>query len=316
MSRRARTVLQASAALLIVAAVVFFFRAQFVKNWEQVRNVHFKIDYLLLLLSLACTAASYLVNTAAWRYGINLFSTSRPFSFTQSIGMVNATQLTKYIPGKVWGYAMQATLVDRQEFPVSTILYINIFLALSSAFICLLVGGVYLVFSSLLLPRLVLILVTAAVLLIYIFFLAFNSSFFSFLTRILGRILKKSINFRRITFGQTMRMQLLSLASSAALGLSALFCAAGVGFSMDGRLAYSVFSGFLVSDTIGFLAFLVPGGIGIREGLFYLLLREHGGESLALILPIVMRLLSMCVDATLGVVGLVYLRKYVKEIPR
>jgi glycosyltransferase 2 family protein len=316
MSRRARTVLQASAALLIVAAVVFFFRAQFVKNWEQVRNVHFKIDYLLLLLSLACTAGSYLFNTAAWRYGINLFSTRRPFSFTQSIGMVNATQLTKYIPGKVWGYAMQATLVDRQEFPVSTILYINIFLALSSAFICLLVGGVYLVFSSLLLPRLVLALVTAAVLLIYIFFLAFNGSFFTFLTKILGRILKKAINFRRITFGQTMLMQLLSLASSAALGMSALICAAGVGFSMDGRLAYSIFSGFLVSDTIGFLAFLVPGGIGIREGLFYLLLREHGGESLALILPIVMRLLSMCVDAALGVLGLVYLRKYVKEIPR
>lgn len=316
MSRRARTVLQVCAALVIVAAVVFFFRAQFVKNWDQVRNVHIRIDYLLLLLSLAGTATSYLVNTAAWKYGINLFSTRRPFSFTQSIGMVNATQLTKYIPGKVWGYAMQATLVDRQEFPVSTVLYINIFLALSSAFICLLVGGVYLVFSSLLLARLVLVLATAAVLLIYIFFLAFNSSFFSFLTKILGRILKKPINFRRMTFGQTMWLQVLSLASSAALGLSALFCAAGLGVSMDGKLAYSIFSGFLVSDTVGFLAFLVPGGVGIREGLFYLLLREHGGESLALILPIVMRLLSMFVDAALGVLGLVYLRKYVKEIPR
>jgi len=316
MSRHARTVLQASAALLIVAAVVFFFRAQFVKNWEQVRNVHFKIDYLLLLLSLACTVASYLINTAVWRYGINLFATRQAFSFTQSIGMVNATQLTKYIPGKVWGYAMQAALVDRQEFPVSTILYVNIFLALSSAFICLLVGGVYLVFSSLLLGRVILVLVTAAVLFTYIFFLAFNSNFFSFLTKVLERVFKRPINFRRITLGQTMRMQALSLASSAALGLSALFCAAGVGFSMDGKLAYSIFSGFLVSDTIGFLAFLVPGGVGIREGLFYLLLREHGSESLALILPIVMRLLSMFVDATLGVLGLVYLRKYVKEIPR
>src|SRR5271157_3942073 len=60
MSRTVRAFLQAFAALLIVGAVAFFFRAQFVKNWNQVRNVHFQIDYFLLLLALVCILAAYL----------------------------------------------------------------------------------------------------------------------------------------------------------------------------------------------------------------------------------------------------------------
>ena len=192
MSRSGRAFLQAFAALLIVGAVAFFFRAQFVKNWNQVRNVHFQIDYFLLLLALVCILAAYLINTAAWRYGMNLSATKRPFSFRQSVGMVNTTQLTKYIPGKIWGYAMQVALLDRNEFSISTVLYINLFLALSSIFICLLLGGVYFIFFSLLLPRAVSVIATAAVLLTYAFFLGFNGSFFSLLTKVFGRILKKA----------------------------------------------------------------------------------------------------------------------------
>jgi uncharacterized membrane protein YbhN (UPF0104 family) len=74
-----------------------------------------------------------------------------------------------------------------------------------------------------------------------------------------------------------------------------------------------VCAGFLFSDTVGFLAFFVPGGIGVREGLFYLVLSEYGAGALALILPIAMRLMSMLVDALLGLLGLVYLRKYMNE---
>ncbi len=313
MNRKVRGLLQASVGVLIVVAVAFFFRAQFVKNWNQVRTLHFQLNYVLLSLALVCILVAYLVNTAAWRYGINLFATRRPFSFRQSIGMVNTTQLTKYIPGKIWGYAMQAALVDRNEFPISTVLSINLFLALSSAFLCLLLGGLYFIFFSLLLAPLVSVIATAAILLVYVFFLGFNGSFFSILTKVFERILRRPISACRFTLRQIMSMQLFMLISAAALGASALLCALGMGFPVRGRLVLTVVSGFLFSDTVGFLAFLVPGGVGVRESLFYLLLREHGGESFALILPIVMRLMSMLVDALLGLLGLVYLRTYIKE---
>jgi uncharacterized membrane protein YbhN (UPF0104 family) len=91
-----------------------------------------------------------------------------------------------------------------------------------------------------------------------------------------------------------------------------VLCSRGIGFDTSLQVGWSVFAGFVLSDTVGFLAFIVPGGIGVREGLFYLTLREHGAGPIALILPIAMRLMSMLADALLGLLGLIFLRKYVK----
>ncbi len=312
-SRKARNIAQSLAAILVVALVVYFFRSQFIKNWDQLRNARFSINYLFLALSLICMLLSYMVVTAMWRRGVNLLATGRRFSFTESVGMVNTTQLTKYIPGKVWGYAMQMVLVDRGSVPVSAVLYINLLLALTNSFIALIAGGLYFCLSSLLVPRSISITATAALLLVYVFFLLFNGRFFILLVRVSERILKRRIISYEIGLPDMMRLQVLSLISSIAFGLSAVLCTQGIGFVTSFRVGWSVFAGFLFSDTVGFLAFFVPGGIGVREGLFYLTLREHGAGPLALILPIALRLMSMLVDALLGLLGLIYLRKYMKK---
>lgn len=312
-SRKARNIAQSLAAILVVALVVYFFRSQFIKNWDQLRNARFSINYLFLALSLICMLLSYMVVTAMWRRGVNLLATGRRFSFTESVGMVNTTQLTKYIPGKVWGYAMQMVLVDRGSVPVSAVLYINLLLALTNSFIALIAGGLYFCLSSLLVPRSISITATAALLLVYVFFLLFNGRFFILLVRVSERILKRRIISYEIGLPDMMRLQVLSLISSIAFGLSAVLCTQGIGFVTSFRVGWSVFPGFLFSDTVGFLAFFVPGGIGVREGLFYLTLREHGAGPLALILPIALRLMSMLVDALLGLLGLIYLRKYMKK---
>jgi hypothetical protein len=312
-SRKARTIAQSLAAVLVVALVVYFFRNQFIKNWDQLQKARFSVSYPFLVLSLICMMLSYLVVTGMWRQGVNLLATGRRFSFTESIGMVNTTQLTKYIPGKVWGYAMQMVLVDRSSVPVSAVLYVNLLLALSNSFIALITGGFYFCLSSLLVPRSITITATAALLLLYVFFLLFNGRFFMLLIRASEKILKRRIVSYEIGLPDILRLQVLSLISSAAFGLSAVLCSQGIGFSTSLQLGWSVYAGFLFSDTVGFLAFFVPGGFGIREGLFYLALREHGAGPLALILPIAIRVMSMLVDALLGLLGLIYLRKYVQK---
>jgi len=312
-SRTARNIAQSLAALIVVALVIYFFRTQFIKNWDQLQNVRFDLNYAFLTLSLVCIMLSYLVNTYAWQYGVNLFAAGRKFAFTESVGMVNTTQLTKYIPGKVWGYAMQMVLVDRKSLPVSTVLYVNLLLALTNSFIALLVGGVYFMLSSLLVPHYLAISATAALLVIYLFFFLFNARFFALLLKVFERIFKRQIRFCEMGLSDMMRIQLLCAVSAVLFGLSAIFCCGGIGFRITPGVAWSVSSGFLFSDTVGFLAFFMPGGVGVRESLFYFMLRGHGAGSLALILPIAMRLVSMLVDGILGVVGLIYLRKYKKK---
>lgn len=312
-SRKTRNIAQFVAAIIVVALVIYFFRNQFIKNWDQLRNARFSINYPFLALSLLLMLLSYLVVTAMWRQAVNLLATGRRFSFTESIGMVNTTQLTKYIPGKVWGYAMQMVLVDRSSVPVSAVLYVNLLLALSNSFIALITGGLYFCLSSLLVPRSITITATALLLLVYVFFLLFNGRFFILLIRASARILKKRIVSYEIGLPDMLQLQVFSLIATIAFGLSALLCAQGIGFTTTFQASWSLFAGFIFADTVGFLAFFVPGGIGVREGLFYLTLREHGAGPLALILPIVIRLVSMLVDALLGLLGLIYLRKYVRK---
>ena len=312
-SRAARQVLQGAAAVLVVGLVAYFFRNQLVQNWSHLRDheLHFVPGFLAG--SLASLVLSYLFLTAMWRHGANALCTGRPFTFMESVGMVNTTQLTKYIPGKIWGYAMQMALVDRRSLSLSSVLYVNVLIALTNSFLAVVIGGLYLSFSSHLLPFWLASLLTLAALLAYAFFLLFNGRFFALFVKVLARVLGRRIEFFELSPRALVWVQLLGLASAATCGLSAVLAGRGVGFDTSLALCWPVAAGFLLADTIGFLAFFVPGGIGVREGVFYLVLAELGASSLALVLPIAMRLVSMATDALLGLIGFVTLRKYVKD---
>jgi len=312
-SKTFRQVLQIGVAVLVVGLVAYFFRRQFAQNWSQFRHHEIRLAPGLLAASLGSLIFSYLVSTAMWRLAANRLATGRAFTFLESVGMVNTTQLTKYIPGKIWGYAMQMALVDRRSLSISSILYVNVLVTLTNSFLAVIAGGVYLTFSSRLIPLPLAVIATLGVLALYFFFLVLNGRFFAVLLKISSRVLRRRIEFFQLPPRCLAALQLLGLASAAAFGLSAVLGAEGTGFAMTASLAWPVAAGFLLADTIGFLAFFVPGGIGVREGLLYLLLSELGAGSIALVLPIVMRLVSMATDALLGLTGLVTLRSYVKE---
>ncbi len=311
-SRATKATLQVAAAVLVVALVVYFFRNQFARNWRELRGFHFSVSYPLLLLSMICIILSYLIITSMWRHGSNRIAVGRKFTFGESIGMVNTTQLTKYVPGKVWGYAMQMVLVDRNSLPISAVLYVNVLIALTNSFIALIVGGAYFCFSSSLIPRPVAIVATAALVLIYIFFFLFNGRFFSIIVKAIARLSKRAIVPHELAWVDLARLQVMGFVAAFFFAASAVLAGPAVGFQITLPIAWSAFAGFLFADTVGFLAFFVPGGLGVREGLLYLVLAEFGAGSLALILPIVMRLISMLVDAILGLLGMFTLRKYVK----
>jgi uncharacterized membrane protein YbhN (UPF0104 family) len=309
----ARRFCEALLAVAVISIVVLFFWRELGRNWGAFKGLKSELRYPYLAAAFLSILASYLVSTQAWRYGVNQFAKKARFSFSESVGMVNTTQLTKYVPGKVWGYAMQMALVDRNSFPASVVLYVNIFIALTNVFIYLLAGGVYFASSSALLPRGVSVGLTAALASVYLFFLVFNGKFFALLLRLFRKIFRRSVEFHEIELPRILKLQAISVLSAFLFGAAAALCCLGLGFAMTPRLAYSAVSGFLFSDAAGFLMFFVPGGIGVREGLLYLVLKEAGAESIALILPIALRLTSMLVDAILGLIGLVYLNNYKKK---
>jgi hypothetical protein len=62
------------------------------------------------------------------------------------------------------------------------------------------------------------------------------------------------------------------------------------------------------SAVVGFLAFFAPAGIGVREGLFYVLLSPLVGQGTAALAAVLIRVAEVAMDLLLGLVGLLLLR--------
>lgn len=308
-----REILEIALGVAVIALVAIFFAREFSKNWNTLASTSFELKFSLLLIAFLLIVLSYLVNTEAWRVCINLFAVDRKFSYAESVGMVNTTQLTKYIPGKVWGYAMQMLLVDKKSFSASVVLYVNVFLALTSLLISLIIGGAYIVAASLFIPRYLSIALMAVLLVVYFFFLLYNAKFFAIVVRVFEIVFKKSVKFCEIALRDIARLQLYSLTNLVLFGLAAIFCCMGLGLPVTPRLGIALAAAFVFADAIGFIMIFAPGGIGIRESILYLMLSAHGAEVVALVVPIALRITSMLVDVALGATGFAFLRKYVKR---
>jgi glycosyltransferase 2 family protein len=69
-------------------------------------------------------------------------------------------------------------------------------------------------------------------------------------------------------------------------------------------------SSLIIADVTGFVAIIVPGGLGVREGVMYLLLTGVSTTALSLLLPIATRVVTMLVDISLGTTAVVLLNSY------
>lgn len=67
--------------------------------------------------------------------------------------------------------------------------------------------------------------------------------------------------------------------------------------------------------TIGYLALISPGGIGVREGIFFLALTPVVGKEHAAVVTVAMRVVQTLVEIVLAIVGLLVLRTLKKQEP-
>jgi uncharacterized membrane protein YbhN (UPF0104 family) len=125
-----------------------------------------------------------------------------------------------------------------------------------------------------------------------------------------NRILKRGIGHYHLPGKLFFQLHLINLLAAFCFGIGAYFLCFGIGFDVAGRDIFPVMSSMMLSDVIGFLAVIVPGGLGVREGVMYLILKEDASKALSLILPIASRIVSMLVDVTLGTIGIVLLKKF------
>lgn len=304
---RFRRLLKPALSVVFVVCFVWFFYAAFRRNWASLQAHEFHIAPVYLVVAMLFTLATMLLATYAWFTSLNALSTSR-IDFRQSVAATNVSGLSKYVPGKIWSYALQMYWLDGLGFSKSLILYVNIVNQLISmgvsvllALLCLLFSRVH-VAASLLLGSLLGLLAVDAVCIL------FNHSILNGLFALLGRLSKRTLAVFEVKRSLLLQLHLIHLGAAVASGLAAYFFCFALGYRIDVGRSLVVIGSSILGDVAGFLAFVVPGGLGVREGLMYAMLEGQGVASLALVLPVASRLMNMAVEILLGIVALRLLR--------
>lgn len=292
--------------------VIWFFAGEIRHHWDELSRVHLVIRWPYILVGELLVFVTYLVSTLAWRDAI-LHASNKKLTFAESVGLVNISQLTKYLPGKVWSYAIQMHLLSSHDISKTYVLSVNVIMLLSLVTSATVVGLGYLTFTNTYLPQGVALALLVASLVCYVFLVFGGAWSINALVRLANTLFKKKLMAVKVPVGGMVAVHGLYLASNLSFGLAGYFIALGIGLPQDLTLVVPIMATMLLSDTIGFFAFFVPGGIGVREGVMYAMLKSAVDIQTCFILPVAFRLVTTVCDLLLGGMAMVLLNRFAKK---
>jgi uncharacterized membrane protein YbhN (UPF0104 family) len=295
--------------ILILLWTVWFFYKEISGNWEALQLADLQVRTCGVLIALALVVASYFLVTVVWYYGVNAHPSGETVSLMESYAIINTAQMTKYLPGKIWSYTLQTILTARRGVSSSYLLYLNLLIALSLIFSACLFGTMFIVAYSRRIPGALSVPMLLAFSAAYFGFAFLNGRVFKVIVQLVNRVFRRDFVFFELPLPFLLKMQAALLFSNILFGLAGFAVCYGIGHDIPVEMAFPVSAATLFSDILGFVMFLSPGGLGIREGAMFVLLDGIIGKRVALLLPLALRIITMASDLMLGVTGFVLLQK-------
>jgi uncharacterized membrane protein YbhN (UPF0104 family) len=201
--------------------------------------------------------AGFVVSTLSWwkALGIHSIRVSKKLSLV-SHGL---SVFAKYIPGKVWVILGRASFVSLEKHSMRDASYISLKEQLVYVWLGLLIGiGPILYYYPLNSFVLLVVLLT-----VFFSFFLYSRAFHGFIIRMLSKILKRELDVPLVSFREVMPLIIY------VLGYWMLWMAAFyffvVSFEID--FPFSIVFSWPLGISLGVLALITPGGIGVREGI-------------------------------------------------
>lgn len=259
---RRRTALQ----VLIILLILFFWGRALAQNWESFSTFPWQFHWFPILLALLVRFVQMILNATIWWRALAL--SDAPIPYRTGLSLYLTTQIARYLPGGIWDIV--GRFVMGKEAGVS-----NRSMAASIGLemgLQVLSGSVFLLFALLLRQNLdaqryvwmgVMVAVAAAVIL--------SPPVFTFLTNTGLKLLKKPPLTMHLTYANMLVLFLARLVSHGMVGWGYYLFIQGL-TDMPLTVGPLAMTSYVGSWLIGYLAILVPMGIGVREGVLALLL--------------------------------------------
>jgi hypothetical protein len=164
----------------------------------------------------------------------------------------------KYMPGKAWTVLGRAAYVATGRVSLVDLTFVSAKAQIILIFVGLFIGLVpYMIISDFSVLSYAALFVSSAIL---VFFC--SSRIQRFLLGFLSRILKKDLGLHTLTLSQSYRIGMYYLLYWLLLMIGYYFLAASILDDSEAIIAFAL----PISTTIGVLAIITPGGLGVREG--------------------------------------------------
>lgn len=279
-----KSILKKIGVSLLIIAIFFFMGKVLYQNWSQVPFEKLEFNFIFLILSFVFLFFCFPLGSFIWK--LILQSMGESITLKKCMGIIAVSQFGKYIPGKVWVFLGRMYLAKRKGISerktVTSMLLQTGLLVISAAIMFLVSFGFC---KGTVLPNKIywaLFLIPVGLIVLYppIFTNIINF----FLKRLKREIIEIKIGYIEI------------------LGLLILYCFVwlfqGIGFYFLIKSFYPVefaiflplIGTYIIAWLIGFLSFITPGGLGVREGIMSFLLKFYLPFSIAIIVTLLARI--------------------------
>lgn len=268
--------------LLLIILIFYFLGAQLFKNWRQLSNYDLKVNYTLLGVSFIFLFINSGFSALVWNKILKLLNVL--LSFKKSFKIMYLSQLAKYIPGKIWAYFWQVYLCEsegiRKSHTVLSLLLQTAFYSIACVFIFWL--------SYFFWPSMRWLVNLALIFFIVLGLIFLHPKIFKpSLNFFLGKIRKKTIKFE-YNYSQVLLVFLILMVDWITYTI-ALYFLINSFYSITLRQIL-IFTGIsAISWLAGYLSFISPAGLGVREGTQTLLLIAFVPLPIAIIISLAER---------------------------
>lgn len=244
-----------------IILVIYFLTKYFTKNINDIRNLNFKIDWKIFVISMLFYII-YQTNLASlWHYITKLDNSS--IKYSRALTAYLYSILGKYIPGKVF---MLAARVPEYEKEGITIRKVTVCFLLEN--VCTLLGAAFLFLISLFFfPNdLLKDYKYATIALVILFIICINPKIINFFLGIVEKITKKDNMQIGISYIQMIKVVALFILNWTIVGFGFYMLVCSIYPLPINQMLY-VGGIFGLSVIIGIMALFAPSGLGVREGI-------------------------------------------------
>ena len=298
MDSRLKKLLQA----LVILAIFGFFAYSLQASWDKLPEYEWKFNYFYLVLSGALLLLMSFLT--AYLYHIILKKIDIKLNLKRVIGARLISDMGRYVPGKIWLVLGRLYLFKKEGVEKS-----KVFLSMMIELPAMMMGGFLLFLATLIwwkdisniMPQMM-VLALLPILLIMM-----HPKFLNWIINFVLKIFKKDAVRLSLNYFDILKITLF---------YGIYWIVYGLAFAMLIHSTYplgvlqiiQIMGIFPISWIIGYLAFITPGGLGVREGVLVCLLGFIMPVPLAIIFSIASRIWITAFEGIAALIALRFIR--------